>query len=63
MNSIIQLKHLYKRFGPLVVLKDVSLDIEVGKTLVVLGPSGTGKSVLLKHIDRPAQARPGRSLF
>ncbi|MGN6507496.1 MAG: ABC transporter ATP-binding protein [Tepidisphaeraceae bacterium] len=50
MNSIIQLKHLYKRFGPLVVLKDVSLDIEVGKTLVVLGPSGTGKSVLLKHI-------------
>jgi phospholipid/cholesterol/gamma-HCH transport system ATP-binding protein len=48
--SIISLRHLHKRFGKLVVLNDVSLEIEPGKTLVVLGPSGTGKSVLLKHI-------------
>ena len=48
--SIISLRHLHKRFGKLVVLDDVSLEIARGKTLVVLGPSGTGKSVLLKHI-------------
>lgn len=48
--SIISLRHLHKRFGKLVVLNDVSIEIEPGKTLVVLGPSGTGKSVLLKHI-------------
>ncbi|MGC4034104.1 MAG: ABC transporter ATP-binding protein [Tepidisphaeraceae bacterium] len=47
---ILTLRNLHKRFGRLVVLRGVSLDIEAGKTLVVLGPSGTGKSVLLKHI-------------
>ncbi len=47
---IISLRNLHKRFGKLVVLNGVSLDIEAGKTIVILGPSGTGKSVLLKHI-------------
>jgi phospholipid/cholesterol/gamma-HCH transport system ATP-binding protein len=47
---IIQLKHLHKRFGSHIVLKDVSLDVEQGKSLVILGASGSGKSVLLKHI-------------
>lgn len=47
---ILSLRNLSKRFGRNVVLRDVSLEIEEGKTLVVLGPSGTGKSVLLKHI-------------
>ena len=50
MSPIIQLKHLSKRFGHQVVLKDISLEVEEGKTLVVIGPSGTGKSVLIKHI-------------
>jgi len=48
--SIISVRHVFKAFGKHVVLKDVSLEIEEGKTLVVIGPSGTGKSVLLKHI-------------
>ena len=47
---ILELKNLHKSFGKLTVLSGVSLDIEQGKTLVVVGPSGTGKSVLLKHI-------------
>ena len=47
---ILSLKNLHKRFGRLIVLQGVSIDIEQGKTLVVVGPSGTGKSVLLKHI-------------
>jgi phospholipid/cholesterol/gamma-HCH transport system ATP-binding protein len=48
--SLIELKHVSKRFGRLVVLKDVSLSIETGRCIVVIGASGTGKSVLLKHI-------------
>lgn len=49
-NPIIELKHVSKRFGRLIVLDDFSLKIEPGKCLVVIGASGTGKSVLLKHI-------------
>jgi len=39
-----------KRFGSQVVLDGVDLDVQEGETLALLGPSGTGKSVLLKHI-------------
>jgi phospholipid/cholesterol/gamma-HCH transport system ATP-binding protein len=48
--SLIELRHVYKRFGWLEVLNDVSLQIEKGKCLVILGASGSGKSVMLKHI-------------
>ncbi len=48
--SIISLKNIHKRFGMQVVLDGISLDVEAGSCLVVLGPSGTGKSVLLKHL-------------
>ena len=48
--SLIELKHLAKRFGSLTVLKGLDLKIEKGQSLVVIGASGTGKSVLLKHI-------------
>jgi phospholipid/cholesterol/gamma-HCH transport system ATP-binding protein len=48
--SLIELRHVSKRFGPLVVLDKIDLNIEAGKCLAVIGPSGTGKSVLLKHI-------------
>ena len=47
---LIQIKNLHKRFGPLVVLDGVTLDVEAGECLVIIGASGTGKSVLLKHI-------------
>ena len=49
-DNVIDLRHVSKRFGRLVVLDDLSLAVERGKCLVVIGPSGTGKSVLLKHI-------------
>lgn len=48
--AIIEFQHVSKRFGPLEVLKDVSFTLERGETTVVLGESGTGKSVLLKHM-------------
>jgi phospholipid/cholesterol/gamma-HCH transport system ATP-binding protein len=47
---LIELRDVHKRFGRLVVLDGVSLGVEEGESLVVIGASGTGKSVLLKHI-------------
>lgn len=49
-DAIIRLEHVNKRFGDLVVLDDVSMSIERGRTTAIIGPSGTGKSVLLKHL-------------
>lgn len=46
----VRLDQVHKAFGGFSVLRGVSLDIEPGKTTVVIGPSGTGKSVLLKHV-------------
>lgn len=47
---VIRFENVHKRFGSLVVLNGVDLDIPADQTTVVIGPSGTGKSVLLKHI-------------
>jgi phospholipid/cholesterol/gamma-HCH transport system ATP-binding protein len=47
---LIQLKQVSKAFGAHVVLDRLDLSIEAGHSLVVIGASGTGKSVLLKHI-------------
>jgi phospholipid/cholesterol/gamma-HCH transport system ATP-binding protein len=49
-KPLIELRDVSKRFGRLVVLDHLSLSIEEGKCIVVIGASGTGKSVLLKHI-------------
>lgn len=46
----IRIEQLNKFFGPNHVLKDVDLEIHAGETFCIIGPSGTGKSVLLKHI-------------
>lgn len=48
--SLIELRHLHKRFGRLIVLNDLNLSIEAGTCIVIIGASGSGKSVLLKHI-------------
>jgi phospholipid/cholesterol/gamma-HCH transport system ATP-binding protein len=48
----ISLRGVTKRFGDRVVLDDVDLDVHEGDSLVMVGGSGTGKSVLLKHMIR-----------
>jgi phospholipid/cholesterol/gamma-HCH transport system ATP-binding protein len=48
--ALIELKDVSKRFGRLIVLRHLDLNIERGQSLVVIGASGTGKSVMLKHI-------------
>lgn len=49
-DKVIEIKGLNKSFGSLDVLKNVDLDLYRGENLVVLGKSGTGKSVLIKII-------------
>ena len=48
--NLIELRHLAKSFGPQRVLRDVNLDIRKGETMVIIGSSGGGKSVILKHM-------------
>jgi phospholipid/cholesterol/gamma-HCH transport system ATP-binding protein len=47
-KKVVEVKHLQKSFGDRVILKDMSLDVFDHENLVVLGRSGSGKSVLIK---------------
>lgn len=49
-DIVVEFRDVWKRFGPLEVLRGVSFQLERGQTTVVIGESGTGKSVLLKHM-------------
>lgn len=50
IETVLQILHLYKSFGSNHVLVDFSLEVKRGETVVVLGKSGSGKSVLIKCI-------------
>jgi len=49
-QNMIRIKNLHKSFGNNKVLRGVNLEIEEGETITIIGGSGCGKSVLLKHI-------------
>jgi polar amino acid transport system ATP-binding protein len=50
-DDMIRVSGLHKSFGPLEVLRDISLKVERARTVVVIGPSGSGKSTLLRCIN------------
>ena len=58
-NVKIHISHLKKNFGKLEVLKDVSADICEGEVVVVLGPSGSGNSTLLRCLNRLEEITAG----
>ncbi|AIO19062.1 Glutamine transport ATP-binding protein GlnQ [Candidatus Izimaplasma bacterium HR1] len=49
---MVEVKNIYKSFGPLKVLKDVSYIFKEGKTTAIIGASGSGKSTLLRCINQ-----------
>ncbi len=55
----VTVSRLTKKFGSSTVLQDISFEVKPGETFVLMGPSGSGKSVLLKHIAGLEQATSG----
>ena len=49
--SVVEIRGLCKKYGSNVVLDHVDLDIEEGDVVAIIGPSGTGKSTLLRSIN------------
>ena len=62
-NPIISIKHLAKSFGKKEVLKDINLDIYPGEVVSIIGSSGSGKSTMLRCINRLEDATSGQILF
>ena len=60
---MIEFKHISKSFGSKVVLRDVSLTVDTGQVLFIVGTSGAGKSVLVKHLVGLIRPDSGRILL
>jgi phospholipid/cholesterol/gamma-HCH transport system ATP-binding protein len=58
--SLVKFENVTKRFGGEAVLDDLSFEVGKGEIFCVVGPSGTGKSVTLKHIVRLLKPTSGR---
>ena len=61
--SLITFENVTKRFNGRAVLDGLSFSVEKGEILAIVGPSGTGKSVTLKHLVRLIEPDEGRILF
>jgi phospholipid/cholesterol/gamma-HCH transport system ATP-binding protein len=60
MANMIKIQNVSKKFGKNVVLHDINLEVEAGSSFVLIGKSGSGKSVLLKNIIGILQPDHGR---
>lgn len=62
-QPILKIENLSKKYGDNVIFHDVSLSVDEGDTIVIIGPSGTGKSTLLRCINLLTRADGGRILL
>ena len=60
---MIEIQHLYKSFGDKEVLKDINAKFEDGKTNLIIGKSGSGKTVLMKNIVGLLEPTSGHILY
>ncbi len=57
--KVLEIKNLKKRYGEKEIIKGISFEMEKGETVVVIGPSGTGKSTMLMCINRLTEPDAG----
>ena len=62
-KPLIQVRNLYKKFEQKDVLKNISVDINEGDVVCVIGPSGSGKSTFLRCLNRLEEPTGGHILF
>ena len=60
MSYILEVKDLVKSFGENIVLNGISFSVEKGEVVIIIGPSGTGKSTLLRCINALTPPDSGR---
>ena len=60
---MIEVKNLYKSFDQLEVLKDINTVFEDGKTNLIIGQSGSGKTVLMKNLVGLLEPTSGQILY
>ena len=62
-ETLLHIEHLKKEYAGVTPLKDVNLDVRKGDVIAIIGPSGTGKSTLLRMINRMEETTSGRVFF
>ncbi len=62
-NPILRVEGVVKRFGENTILNDVSFNVQPGEVVVIVGPSGTGKSTFLRCVNGLEDIQGGRIVF
>ncbi|WP_439818582.1 amino acid ABC transporter ATP-binding protein [Weissella paramesenteroides] len=61
--AILEIKNLHKEYGENTVLKSINAQVEEGDVIAILGPSGTGKSTLLRELNMLEHPTSGAVIF
>ena len=61
--KLLEMKNVQKSFGGLEVLKDISLDVNKGEVVAIIGPSGSGKSTFIQHLNGLLKAASGHIYY